>query len=208
MLSIFHKDGPITVVRNYIQKKYAKRYLGWDNEFDALFDNQTVWFVLYSHNMESIRATARLVFWNKDNELHKPLPSSQGDVLKWISPEIPRIQAEGTGLVYENKTDAYTLLYAMFSWLYEQDIDVCYSLFDINNPIISDFNTKILQFSPVSGAFVQFNTFHSIAVKMPVKWQVCVQNKQDRSVCLQKLKELGCVTNLSEDKTRKILVPV
>src|SRR5690242_6594478 len=136
MLSVFHHSENVLQVREHLKEKYSKYYIGWDNEVDALFDLQTIWFVMYANDKINITATCRLVFWNQDNKKHLPLSFHLADQINWSYPTEPRIQVEGTGLTFTNKQDLLTLMYSMFFWLDRQDIDTCYSLFDpLNNTV-------------------------------------------------------------------------
>jgi hypothetical protein len=203
-LFVFNSDERVETARNQIQHAYSKRYTGWDNEFDRQFDHQTIWFVIDDGN-DTFGAIARFVFWDRDNAHHRPLSINLADDATWQCYTDIRIQAEATGLIYTNQDNLYALVYAMFTWLDDKGIEICYSIFNPNHERVRNFNEQVLNFQPIADATMKFNNFRSVRDNQSVIWQIASQTEKQRKVCIKNLK--GNARDLLSNLHRNLPIP-
>jgi hypothetical protein len=79
------------------------------------------------------------------------------------------------------KENALTLMYAVCSWMMENQVDFCYTTYDVRNLLIKRLYTQILDFLLVGDEFVEFSEFKSRKTGLPVKWQV-LNNSYENSL--------------------------
>ena len=189
-LEIFgSEDKRLPIIRNYVEKAYNKKYIGWSSEFDSKFDSQAICFVIYDQNL--IVATSKLIF-NRDQSNNflsvKYAQSSNFDLRNY------KIVCEGTGLWYSNKIFLEPLWYAMFKWLDHYTSGVCLSLFDRKNKNIAKGNMEILRFAPIDDARIVFQDIQTVD-RLPVIWTPAIQDQCSRRESINKFSCINLLTN-------------
>jgi hypothetical protein len=148
----------------------AARYDGWDDEYDRQFDDHSFLFVLNGRTDDYL-ATCRLVFKQIGGRSFL-LPMETADLSRFTPPETAARCCEGGMISFTSRLNALVLLYGVATWLLENDVDLCLTSYDVNNPLMQRLFTRTLQFLPVAGAVAQYSGFTWKENGLPVPWQV------------------------------------
>jgi len=156
--------------RAMFRDRMTKLYDGWDDDYDRQFDDHSFLFVLRNGGSD-YQATCRLVFKRMRGRSHT-LAMERADLSSFTPAGGFTRYCEGGMVSFTSRRAALDLMYGVTIWLIENDVDLCLTTYDVNNPVMQRLYTRTLQFAPIDGAIVRYSGFTRKEDREPVAWQV------------------------------------